>query len=221
MKLHITEHDLRKYLQSKSLSETIFDEIKALHRDDGGKVRLDELNPGGRFRYGGVEWVKLDGMGDASLCLATECVTKKAFDEANDNDWRTSSLREWLNNHNRAEYDGGFLGQLIESGGAKMEDFAFFRSDLTADDGMRDYGVADDIISLLSCDLYRKYRDAIPSVDDWCWTLTPWTCIAAYSYNVRGVNASGTLAGTYAFNGSRGVRPLCNLKSDILVSCVE
>ena len=33
MKLQITEHDLRKYLDSKSLSlsETIFDEIKALH----------------------------------------------------------------------------------------------------------------------------------------------------------------------------------------------
>ena len=50
----------------------------------------------------------------------------------------------------------------------------------------------------------------------WYWWLrTPYS---GYSYNVRYVNSSGALNSYLAFNGLRGVRPLCNLKSDILVS---
>ena len=50
------------------------------------------------------------------------------------------------------------------------------------------------------------------------WNLTPWTCDASNSYRVRYVGSSGALSGNGAFSGSWGVRPLCNIKSDILVS---
>ena len=50
----------------------------------------------------------------------------------------------------------------------------------------------------------------------WYWWLrTPYS---GYSYFVRGVHTSGALSGNLAYNGGWGVRPLCNLKSDILVS---
>ena len=38
------------------------------------------------------------------------------------------------------------------------------------------------------------------------------------AYNVRNVNSDGTLNNDNAYNGNWGVRPLCNLKSEILVS---
>lgn len=41
---------------------------------------------------------------------------------------------------------------------------------------------------------------------------------ASNSYRARSVNSSGTLHYNYAYYGSVGVRPLCNLKSEILVS---
>ena len=41
------------------------------------------------------------------------------------------------------------------------------------------------------------------------------------SYNVRNVNTSGALNNNNAYGGYRGVRPLCALKSDILVSYDE
>ena len=50
----------------------------------------------------------------------------------------------------------------------------------------------------------------------WYWWLR--TPSSGNSYDVRGVNTSGALHNHYAYNGSWGVRPLCNLKSDILVS---
>lgn len=49
----------------------------------------------------------------------------------------------------------------------------------------------------------------------WWWLRTPY---ASDSYYVRSVYTGGTLHNANAYDGLRGVRPLCNLKSEILVS---
>ena len=50
----------------------------------------------------------------------------------------------------------------------------------------------------------------------WYWWLrTPYSTI---SHHVRLVNAPGTLNNNFAYYGNYGLRPLCNLKSGILVS---
>lgn len=171
--------------------------------------KLAELKRGVRFTYAGVEWVKLDDTDGGALALAAEPVFERAFDEENCNDWRKSSLRRELN--------GPFLDALIAEG-ADRAAFLDLESDLTADDGMTDYGTATDKIALISDGLYRKFRALIPKIGCWWWTLTPWTCDPEYSYNVRYVNSSGALSDDSACSGDYGVRPLCNMKSDILVS---
>ena len=133
----------------------------------------------------------------------------RAFDEENRNDWRVSSLRRELN--------GPFFDALIAEG-ANRAAFLDWESDLTADNGMTDYGTATDKIALLSDGLYRKYRQFIPLVDDWCWTLTPWTCNPSHSFSVRDVNSSGELSSYSAYYGHWGARPLCYLESSIFVS---
>lgn len=171
--------------------------------------KLAELKLGAHFMYGGVEWVKFEDIGVGTLCLAAEPVFLRAFDEENYNDWRKSSLRRELN--------GAFLDALVAEG-ADRAAFLDWESDLTADDGMTDYGTAVDKIALRSDALCRKYRDITPPVDVWCWNLTPWTCDASNSGNVRYVTSSGALRWISAYNGDRGVRPLCYLKSEISVS---
>lgn len=173
------------------------------------KKKLRELKPGARFIYGGVEWVLLELKGNEAVAIAADCVCERAFDRDNANDWRRSSLRQELN--------GEFLAMLI-SEGAEPTAFIEFESDLTADDGMTDYGTARDKIALLSCDLYREYRALLPKIECWWWTLTPWTCAHEYSYSVRRVNSSGAIGRDSACSGVRCVRPLCHLQSDILVS---
>ena len=173
--------------------------------------KLANLKPGAYFFYGGVQWVVLesDEKIGATLALAAEPVFHRAFDEENRNDWRVSSLRRELN--------GPFLDALIQEG-ANRAAFLDWESDLTADDGMTDYGTATDKIALLSDGLYRKYRRFIPLVDDWCWTLTPWTCNPSDSYYVRHVGSSGAVDWNYAYYGHWGARPLCYLESSIFVS---
>lgn len=173
--------------------------------------KLATLKPGAFFFYGGVQWVVLesDEKIGATLALAAEPVFHRAFDEENRNDWRVSSLRRELN--------GPFLDALIAEG-ANRAAFLDWESDLTADDGMTDYGTATDKIALLSDGLYRKYRRFIPLVDDWCWTLTPWTCNPSDSYYVRRVYSSGAVHWNLAYSGHWGARPLCYLESSIFVS---
>ena len=170
--------------------------------------KLAELKLGAHFMYGGVEWVKFEDIGAGTLCLAAEPVFHRAFDEENCNDWRKSSLRRELN--------GVFLDALV-SEGANRAAFLDWESDLTADDGMTDYGAAVDKIALRSDALCRKYREITPPVDAWCWNLTPWTCGHEYPWRVRRVDSSGTLVWNRAYNGDGGVRPLCYLKSEISV----
>ena len=117
----------------------------------------------------------------------------------------------------RRELNGPFLDALIAEG-ANRAAFLDWESDLTADDGMTDYGTTTDKIALLSDSLYRKYRQYIPLVDDWCWTLTPWTCNPEYTAYVRNVNSSGELDYSIAYGGYWGARPLCYLESSIFVS---
>lgn len=171
--------------------------------------KLAELKCGARFTYAGVEWVKLDDTDGGALVLTAEPVFERAFDEENCNDWRKSSLRRELN--------GPFLDALIAEG-ADRAAFLDLESDLTADDGMTDYGTTTDKIALISDGLYRKFRALIPKIGCWWWTLTPWTCDPEYSYYVRYVASSGALNNYGACYGLSGVRPLCNMKSDILVS---
>ena len=83
---------------------------------------------------------------------------------------------------------------------------------------MTDYGTATDKITLLSDKLYRMFRALIPKIGCWWWTLTPWTCDPECSFNVRGVRSSGAMYWRLAYYGRSGVRPLCYLKSEILVS---
>ena len=116
------------------------------------------------------------------------------LDESNKNDWRTSSLRKYLNGEYLEQFNRG--------------DLLPFVSDLTSDDGMKDYGTAEDYVFLLSCDLYRKYRESVPRFNNWWWTLTPWTCSPSYANYARIVSSSGEVDSSFAYYGI-GVAPAC------------
>lgn len=172
------------------------------------EVAAEDIKLGEHFIYGDIEWVKLDDCDRNVLALTAEVLFNKAFDEDNGNCWETSSLRKYLNEWN----DDGTL-KAIE--GIKRDDLMPFSRDLTTDDGLNDYGMCWDYISLLTCNEYRKYRKSIPNCGKWHWTITADSL--EYKYLVRIVGYDGSLAYNYAYLGYSGVRPLCVLKSGTLV----
>jgi hypothetical protein len=178
--------------------------------------KIGQFGAESRITYGGVKWVVLDARPNMSLCLAEDVLKDEngevrymAFDTDNKNDFAASSVRAFLN--------GDFLEELAAAG-ADKEAFVPIVLDLTSDDGLDDYGTDSAKIGLITDQMYRAFRKIIPKASEDYWTCTPFsTELSGYSYIVRYVFASGALNSYGAYGG----RPLCALKSDILVSYGE
>ncbi len=160
--------------------------------------------PGERFTYNEMKFIYLgEEQGGALAIAATPPEDYVPFDEGGKNDWRSSTLRKRLNGEDLKNFNRG--------------DLLPFTSDLTSDDGLKDYGSAEDYIFLLSCDLYRKYREFFPRYGEWLWTLTPATTLFSpsvwYARDVRVVHPDGTVHRGRA-HYSFAVAPAClfNLK---------
>ena len=174
------------------------------------RKKLKDIPRGETFEYCGREWIVLEHQNVGStLVLLKNPIGRMPFDKYNCNNWAKSSLRQYLNSV--------FLGEMCGENSRSKLGFCVWKTDLTSDDGLKDYGSSLDIISLLTCDLYRKHRDILEPIEEWWWLATPYSTLAAFSCSVRVVSADGTLGNDSAYGGYWGVRPLCYLSSDILV----
>lgn len=175
------------------------------------KKALKTTDRGTVFPYAGEKWVVLEhDLAGRTLCLRLEVIPDKPFDEDNRNNFAISSSKEWMN--------GPYLDNLID---AVKGPNAFLQTelDLTADDGLKDYGTCTVTIFSLTVDQYRRNRDVIPNADDWWWLSTAYsTASNGYEHSARLVYSVGTLNWPYACNGYYGLRPACYLDSDLLIS---
>lgn len=153
--------------------------------------------PGEHFNYKGMEFIALNEEQGGLLAVAAKTLPDEMpFDNDDCNDWRSSTLREYLNKEYIKNFD--------------EEDLLPFTSDLTADNGMKDYGTCEDKLAILSDTHYREYREYIPEYDKaYVWSITPWSCAPTYAYDERIVHSrTGTIGSNYASN-SHGVAPAC------------
>lgn len=121
------------------------------------KKALKTAPRGTAFNYAGQRWVVLEHNATGTLCLTEKIVEDRAFDDGNCNDFSKSSSLRYLN--------GPFLDTLIDAAGCSS---AFLTSelDLTADDGLKDYGTCTVTIFLLTVDQYILEK----KVDSGTWT---------------------------------------------------
>lgn len=165
------------------------------------------FEPNQKFTMGGIAWTVIQTGADWVKCITSDCIEKRAFDEGGKNNFAVSSLRVYLN--------GEFLRRLIQAG-APEEMFEYFDIDLTADDGLKNYGGDRVRIGLITCEEYRLLRGNIPALTNCLWWLaTPDSPINNFA---RSVYSDGSLTGSSAYYGKYGVRPICKLKSEILLS---
>ena len=172
--------------------------------------KLKDIPRGETFSCFGHEWIILehDKTGH-TLVLTKDIIGNMPFDESNSNNWEKSTLRKYLN--------GEFLKEMCQGLYPSNLGFFLLTTNLTADDGLKDYGESRDFVSLMTCDLYRKHRDILESIDEWWWLATPYSTLAADPYYVRYVRTDGTLVNRNACYVDGGVRPLCYLSSEIFV----
>lgn len=175
------------------------------------KKALKAAARGTVFPYAGQRWIVLEhDAAGRTLCLTENIVENRAFDEDNRNNFAEASSNRYLN--------GAFLDNLIEAAGGSHA-FLTHELDLTADDGLKDYGTCIVTIFLLTVDQYRRNRDIITNADDWWWLSTAVsTASNGYEHSARGVSSDGTLDRYNAYYGYDGLRPACYLDSELLIS---
>ena len=174
--------------------------------------RAEEFEVGEVLNFGGLDWVVLDKNADGVAVITKELlkdengeIIKKMFDNKMPN-FAKSSLRSWLN--------GEFLQRF------DIEQILAHTTELTADDGLNDFGNCLQKIGLLTCEQYRRFvktLDRFP-VRSWWWTATPYAGESHYKNEfVRFVGDNGTLNIRYC-DCNFGVRPFCILKSSANVT---
>lgn len=169
------------------------------------KIKVKELNPGDRFGYGMKSAIVLDKMDDGVLCMVVDENYQIEFDRNNNNNFAESTLRTELNVH--------YMRQWIDEG-ANPRDFVEMEVDLTADDGLDDYGTCKCYLAPRTCDQHRKYRKLIPNCDNWEWTATPFSTKSNdYSIDVRAADTDGSIINADV-DDTLWVRPLFKLKPD-------
>lgn len=166
--------------------------IKALIASER-KPDFTKIKDGEHFTYKDIEFIRLGKEQGGILCITAKIWKTLPFDKDGYNNFKKASICKVLNNE--------FYSLLDDN------DLLTYQMDLTADNGDKAYGSLFVHAGLLSADLYRKYRDYIPSYNDWVWLCTPWYC-SDLADVIRIVNTDGTLNGGGA-RGANGVVPAC------------
>ena len=188
------------------------DNVQIIINLAGKKVELSTLKAGDVFKVSDVEYIVLEQFeNDTTAVIRKELLEDNMEFDSNNNNWKTSSIRKYLN--------CDYLKELNEVFGE--DNIIEHKVNLLSLDGLDDYGTSTDKVSLLDIDQYRKYRRVIGgNKDNWWWLLTSDSTSSGWSFrDVRCVGSNGNVGydGCCSYDG--GVRPFFILKSDIFVSC--
>lgn len=171
----------------------------------GGKT-LGSVKPGDTITIGKREYIVLSHSEETTAIIAKEPTKTMAFGK--DGDYAKSDVRTYCN--------GEFYKELCKAVG--KHNIIPHTVNLVSDDGSNKGATVKDNVSILTCDLYRRYREFLPAIGSACWTATRVTTLDKdYARFVCFVCSVGVL-GWCDCDYSYGVRPFCILNSSVLVS---
>ena len=169
------------------------------------KQKLGDVALGTKIKLGNREYVVL-GHGEDTTAIITKDFTK-VMEFGENNDYRCSNVRKYCNDE--------FYKELVAVVG--KENIVKHKVNLMADDGTGKGTLCKDNVSILTTELYRRYREFLPAYGDWWWTATPFNLDNEdYVSSICYVGSNGTI-GAYGSDYISGVRPFCILNSSILL----
>lgn len=168
-------------------------------------LNILELNAGDMFNVDGVEYIVLEQLdGNQTAILRKELLDENMKFDSNNNNWKTSSIRKFLNGKYLEEIEREFgKNRIVEH-----------EVDLLSLDGLDNYGISTDKVSLLTIDQYRKYRKVLgENMDNWWWILTPDSTHSGWSTRCVRCVLSGGDVGYGGCDCGGGVRPFFIVQS--------
>lgn len=188
-----------------SVNQNKDDSLEILLTQMAGKT-LGSVKPGDVVTIGDREYIVLDHT-ERITAIITKMPTKfMAFGK--DGNYTKSDVRAYCN--------GKFYEELCKAVG--KHNIIPHTVNLVADDGSNKGAIISDNVSILTCGLYRHYREFLPAIGSACWTATRVTTLDNdYARSVCFVDSGGVLDWS-GCGYSDGVRPFCYLDSSVLVS---
>lgn len=176
------------------------------------KKRLSELKQYEHFfDDDGEEYIICEHFEDGTVSVLRADLLDKKMAFGNNNNWRESNWREYLN--------GDYLAALGQKFG--NENIVEHRVDLTSMDGFDDYGYTMDKVAIRTFDEYRGTSKGVGSVNETELLATPnQTQSRGDTSFVQVVGDGGGLV-CYDCGWGGGVRPFFFLKSSVFVSLDE
>lgn len=185
------------------------EQIKSIQQSFGSNQKLADFAVGETFKVGEYEFIVLEHSKETTAVILKELL----FDE-----------KQFGKNNN---YNGSFVDSLCNEFADKLTGIIGNAAivehtvDLTADDGLKDYGKIKRRVSLLTAEQYRRYVEILDKhkIDVWWWLATAYSTPTHNTPNwVKGVSPSGRIVSNNFSSYNGGVRPFCVLKSNIFVS---
>lgn len=175
------------------------------------RKKLGALQPGDTFKKNDTEYIVCEQLENGMTAVVRKDCLNKTMEFGDDNNWKESKWREYLNNDYMKELEDAFGSENI------ME----HEVDLLSLDGYDDYGVSVDKVSAMNVDRYRKYHKYIGDTGVSHYLSTPDSTPSGYgSSGVQCVSSVGDVDYCVC-DWNRSVRPFFTLKSNIFVSLKE
>lgn len=187
--------------------------VKLLEKqEESEKVELSTLKRGDMFKMNGKHTYKvLEQHGNTTKIISLDLVEKNV--EFGDSvDYKKSNVKKLCDTKILKEFEEEFGADNIEK----------HTADIITVDG-QNIGTVECKIRPITFDEAREHTDITPNkeLDDWYWTLSPWsTEDRGWVNRIAVVSPSGDFGGL-GYGNVSGVRPVCILKSNIFVSKVE
>lgn len=191
--------------QKTELTEEQVQQIKASF---GLSVKLSDVAVGEVVKIGDYELIVLEQSGDTTAVICKDFVKSCIFGDSNN-------------------YEGSKVDKVCSEFATNLAkiigeyNVILHTVDLTADDGLKDYGSIKRYASLLTADRYRRYVYILDKhkPDAWWWLATPYsTPTHEHTSWAKCVSPSGSISYDCCSDGGNGVRPFCILNSNIFVS---
>lgn len=167
---------------------------------------LGSVKPGDTVTIGEREYIVLGHENGITAIVTKEPTKTMAF--GGDGNYAKSNVRTYCN--------GEFYEELCKVVGEY--NVLPHTINLVSDDGSNKGASVTDNVSILTNDLYRRYRELLPAIGSSWWTATRVTTLDKdYSSGVCVASSNGILSWDDC-GCSHSVRPYCILNSSVLVS---
>lgn len=179
-------------------------------KESKNKVQLSSMNLGETFKIAEHDFIVLNHKEETTLVISKGFMVEDVKFDDNTRDYNKSSLKKLIESK---------IQPVIEAE-VGAENLVEHEVDLTSVDNQNEFGSCQCKVRPMTFDEAREHNDLIAdeNLDDWTWTCTPWsTEKRGCKYSMTVVRPSGGIGRGSCCN-SRGVRPVCILKSNIFVS---